>query len=537
MRRTFVAAWRRLLGPALAGVLVAGLTSSAGAESVLRIVPQADLKILDTVWTTNNITSNHGYMIYDVLFAPNAKLEYKPQMVDTYSKTADGLVWRFKLRDGLQFSDGSPVQAKDAVASLKRWGDRVPVGKTLLQFAKDVVVTGPLTFEIRLDKPFGPVLEVLGTPENPLFIHREKEALTPSDKQITEAIGSGPFVMVKEEWVPGSKVVYKKNPLYKPRSDATDGFAGAKLAKVDRVEWIVIPDANTATQALIKGEVDIIEIPTTDHLPLMKKAGSINIKVIDRVGTQAVLRPNHLNPPFNNVKNRQALLYAVGDQKDYLAAIIGNPEYEKSCWQIFMCGTPLGSDAGVGAWATNSREKNIEAAKQLLKEGGYKGETVVLLDPADTPIAHAQAVVTAQKLREIGMNVDLQTIDWGTQSARRALKDPVDKNPRGWNIFHTWGGGMAMGNPITNTPTPTHCDGKNWFGWPCDEELEKIRLEFPLAQTPQQQKAVVERLQKRFFEVVPYVPVGQFYAPIAYRNNVTGVLDTVRLVLWNIEKK
>ena len=151
---------------------------------------------------------------------------------------------------------------------------------------------------------------------------------------------------------------------------------------------------------------------------------------------------------------------------------------------------------------------------------------MVLLDPADTPIAHAQAVVTAQKLREIGMNVDLQTIDWGTQSARRALKDPVDKNPRGWNIFHTWGGGMAMGNPITNTPTPTHCDGKNWFGWPCDEELEKIRLEFPLAQTPQQQKAVVERLQKRFFEVVPYVPVGQFYAPIAYRNNVTGVLDT-----------
>ena len=76
--------------------------------------------------------SNHGYMIYDVLFAPNAKLEYKPQMVDTYSKSADGLIWRFKLRDGLQFSDGSPVQAKDAVASLKRWGDRVPVGKTLL---------------------------------------------------------------------------------------------------------------------------------------------------------------------------------------------------------------------------------------------------------------------------------------------------------------------------------------------------------------------------------------------------------------------
>jgi peptide/nickel transport system substrate-binding protein len=536
MTRTPATRWPRLLTGVLALAALAW-SASAEAQSVLRIVPQADLKILDTVWTTNNITSNHGYMIYDVLFAPNAKLEYKPQMVDSWEKSPDGLTWKFKLREGLKFSDGSPVEGKDVVASIKRWGDRNPAGKTMLAFAKDVVATGPATFELRLTKPFGLVVEMLGTPENPLFIHREKEARTPSDQQITEAIGSGPFVMVKEEWVPGSKVVYRKNPGYKPRSEAPDGFAGAKLAKVDRVEWIVIPDANTASQALIAGEVDVIEIPTTDHLPLMKKAGSITIKVIDSIGTQAVMRPNHLNPPFNHVKNRQALLYAVGDQKDYLAAIIGNPEYEKPCWAVLMCGTPFGTTAGVGPWATNTKEQNIAKAKDLLKEGGYKGDRVVVLDPADTHIAHTQAVVTAQKLREIGMNVDLQTIDWGTQSARRALKDPVDKNPRGWSIFHTWGGGVALGNPLTNPPFVTACDGKNWFGWPCDEEMEKVRLEFPLAQGLAQQKALVERMHKRFYEVVPYVPVGQFYAPIAYRNNLSGVLETVRLVLWNIEKK
>ena len=534
----------RTRGPRARGLVALAATllwvagaASAQAQTVLRIVPQADLKILDTVWTTNNITSNHGYLIYDVLFAPNGKLEYKPQMVDTYQKSADGLLWRFKLRDGLRFSDGGPVEAKDAVASIKRWGDRIPIGRTLLQFSKEVVATGPLTFELRLTKPFGPVLEALGTPENPLFIHREKEAQTPSDQQITETIGSGPFVMIKEEWVPGSKVVYRKNPLYKPRPEPADGFAGGKLARVDRVEWVVIPDANTATQALIKGEIDIIEIPTTDLLPLMRRAGGITITVIDRVGTQPILRPNHLVPPFNSPKNRQALLYAVGDQKDYLAAIIGNPEYEKPCWQVFICGTPLGTNAGVGPWATGTKEQNIARAKELLREGGYKGERVVLLDPADTNIAHAQAVVTAQKLREIGMNVDLQTVDWGTQSARRALKDPVDKNPRGWNLFHTWGGGLAQGSPLTNAAVPAHCDGKNWFGWPCDEELEKIRLEFPLAGTLAQQKAIVERLQKRFYEVVPYVPIGVFFAPVAYRSNLSGILDTVRLVLWNIEKK
>jgi len=100
---SYVIRWPRALA-ALATLAVLAWTAGAQAETVLRIVPQADLKILDTVWTTNNITSNHGYMIYDVLFAPNAKLEYKPQMVDSWEKSSDGLVWKFKLRDGLKFS-------------------------------------------------------------------------------------------------------------------------------------------------------------------------------------------------------------------------------------------------------------------------------------------------------------------------------------------------------------------------------------------------------------------------------------------------
>jgi peptide/nickel transport system substrate-binding protein len=519
---------------ALAVMFVA--PSGAHAQSVLRLVPQADLKILDTVQTTNNITSNHGYMIYDVLFALDSKFVPKPQMVDTYTRSADGLTWSFKLRPGLKFHDGQPVTSKDVVASILRFSKRIPAGVTMMQFTKEIVATGPDTFEIRLNKPFGLVLETLAGPENPLFITREADATGDPNTAITTAIGSGPFIFVREEWVPGSKVVYKKNPDYKPRSDAPDGFAGAKLAKVDRVEWLVIPDSNTAVQALIKGEVDIIEIPQTDLLPLIRKDSNITVKVIDRVGTQAVYRMNHLIPPFNNAKARQALLYATGDQKDYLASMIGNGEYERPCWAVFVCGTPLETQAGVGDWAKGDKKANVEKAKALLKEAGYKGEKVVVLDPVEAHLAHSQAVVTAQKLREIGMNVELAAIDWGTQSARRQIKDPPDKNPGAWNIFHTWAGGLAMSSPLSNTPTPTPCDGKNWFGWPCDEELEKIRLEFPLA-TAANQKEIVERLQKRFFEVVPYIPAGQFLAPIAYRKNLTGIQDTPRLVLWNIEKK
>ena len=526
----------RGLSAAALGALATLAVPVALAQTTLRLVPQADLKILDTVQTTNNITSNHGYMIYDTLFSLDSKLAAKPQMVESYSRSPDALTWKFKLRPGLRFHDGQAVTADDAVASILRFSKRIPAGVTMMSFAKEVVTTGGDTFEIRLNKPFGLVLETLAGPENPLFVTRKSDAQLDANTAMTTAIGSGPFTFVRDEWVPGSKVVYKKNPDYKPRPEPADGFAGGKVAKVDRVEWLVIPDSNTSVQALVKGEVDIIEIPQTDLLPLIRKDPNITVKVIDRVGTQAIYRMNHLIPPFNNAKARQALLYATGDQKDYLASMIGFAEYEKPCWAVFICGTPFETQAGIGDWAKGDKKANIEKAKALLKEAGYKGEKVVILDPVETHLAHAQAVVTAQKLREIGMTVELAAIDWGTQSARRQIKDGPDKNPGAWNIFHTWGGGLAMNSPLSNTPTPSGCDGKNWFGWPCDEELEKIRLEFPLA-APDKQKEIVDRLQKRFYEVVPYIPAGQFFAPIAHRKSLSGILDTPRLVLWNIEKK
>jgi peptide/nickel transport system substrate-binding protein len=528
---------RRRRRPILAALLIALWAGSASAETTLRLVPQADLKILDTVWTTNNITSNHGYMVYDVLIALDGKLGYRPQMVESYQRSEDGLTWSFTLRPGLKFHDRTPVTAKDAVASILRWGKRIPVGKTLMQFTKEVVVTGPDSFALHLSQPFGPVLDVLGMPENPLFVTREKEAMLPPEQPLDDPTGSGPFIMVKSEWVPGAMVVYRKNPGYVPRAEPPDGFAGAKLAKVDRVEWPVIPDASTAVQALIRGEVDMIEIPAPDLFPLMQKDASITLKVIDPLGAQAVLRPNHLQKPFDQPKIRQALLYAAGDQKDYLAAMVGNPQYEKPCWAVFFCGTKLETMAGVGPWPTNSKEANIAAAKRLLAEGGYKGERIVVMDPADSQRAHAMATVTAEKWREIGLNVDFQVVDWGTQTARRSIKDSVDTNPRGWHVYHSWGGGISLGSPISNSALPTPCDGKGSDGWPCDETLEKIRLEYPLAQSDTERKAIVERLQTRFYEVVPYVPLGQVYSPVAYRNSVSGVQDTVRLVLWNIEKK
>jgi peptide/nickel transport system substrate-binding protein len=525
---------RAVVGAALGLLAVLVLPASQGrAETVLRIAAEADLKSLDPIWTTAAITAGHGFMVYDQLFAEDSKLNVKPQMVESWKSSADAMVWSFTLRPGLKWHDGSPVTAKDAVASIKRWGARIASGQLLMTRVGEVVATGDRTFEIRLKGKFGAVVEMLGASAQPLFIMREKEALTDPNVQVAEVIGSGPFVWVKSEWVPGSKWVYRKNPDYVPRSEPPDGYVGAKIAKVDRIEVTYIPDAATAVQAINAGEVDLYQYPPTDLHPILEKNPDVVVRIANKFGFQAILRPNHLVHPTNNPKIRQAMLYAI-DQNAYLAAMVGNRSLEIKCWAVFLCGTPLESKAGLGPWAAGP---NPERARQLLKEAGYANEPLVLMNPTENPVISAMAVVSNQLLQKAGFNVDMQNMDWGTLVTRRAVKDDPAKSKSGWHLFHTTGTGGYLANPLLNNVIPTPCDGKNWFGWPCDETLHKIHQEFITATTLAQKKEIADRLQTRFYEVVPLIPVGQFFGKVAYRKNLVGVLDNPLLVMWNVEKK
>jgi len=522
----------KTLGAAAALAIVAA--SPAYAQSTLKIVAQADLKLVDPIITTADVTAAHAYNIYDVLFAEGDKFDPKPQMAESWSKSADGLTWSFKLRPNLKFHDGSPVTAKDVVPSLKRWGVKIIGAQIMFSRIADIVATGTDTFEIRFKEAFGPVLEVLSNSGNAAFIMREKEATTDPNTAITETIGSGPFTFVKEEWVPGSKVVYKKNAAYVPRAEAPDGYGGGKVVKVDRLEWMYIPDPATGVQALGAGEVDVMEYFPADLEPMVKSNPQVATRVINKLGNQLVWRPNHLVPPFNNPKVRQVLLYAL-DQKAFLDVIAGGADLQKPCWSPYVCGSPLETQAGLGDWAKPGNHK--EKAKQLLKESGYKNEPVVILSASDNKVVTEMALITDQALKEVGFNTRLDIMDWSTLLVRRQTREAPETNRAGWNVIFSYAAGNFMGNPITNTTAPTPCDGKNWFGWPCDEQLEKIRQEFLTISTDAQRKDWIDRFQTRFYEVVPYLPVGQYLAKIGYRKNVENILDLPRMVYWNLEKK
>lgn len=519
------------LGGALAVLIALAAPAPARAQTVLKVIPQVDLRSFDPVWTTAAITLIHGYLVYDQLFAMDGKLKPQPQMVESYDASADGLHWRFTLRPGLRFTDGSPVAARDAVASIRRWGARAVGGQVLMARLGALEAIDERTFALTLKEPFGPLLDVLADPVVPLFVMREQEALTDPFKQIETTIGSGPFVFVKEEFQAGNRMVYAKNPGYAPRLEPADGYAGGKVAKVDRIVWTVIPDSSIAAAALAAGEADVMEVPPFEMLPVLAANKDVRLVVTDPIGYQPMARPNQLIPPFDNPKARRALLY-LADQQDYLAAMVGDPEYQIPCVAPFICGTPSESKVGTA----DLGKADLEKAKALLREAGYAGEPIVIMDPTDQPIIHAMTVVTADKLRRIGVTVDVQAMDWSTLVSRRPIKEAPSQDRRGWHIFHTTWPGMAMQNPITNSALATPCDGKNWFGWACDEELEKRRLAYLAATTPAAKKQAIDAIQERYLEVVPFAPFGQFLRPVAVRSTVSGLVRGPYLVFWNIEK-
>ena len=520
---------RRAFAAGSAALVFAPYVGRAEGKKTLRFVQNGNLTILDPIWTTAYVTRDHGYMIYDTLFATDESNAVQPQMVDKHEVSADKLTWTFTLRDGLEWHDGKPVTAEDCVASLKRWGARDPMGQKLMDFVAELKATGDKTFVLTLKEPYGLVLDTLGKPSsNVPFMMPKRIADTDPFKQIDSQVGSGPFIYVNAESKPGEKHVYIRNPKYKPRAEPASALAGGKIAKVERVEFVDMPDPQQQVNALIAGEIDMVEQVPHDLIPILKGDKGVQIVDWNPLGQQFVIRFNHLTKPFDNPKIRLAALYCMR-QEDYLKATVGDPKYYKVCTAAFVCGTPN----GVEIQGDLLTKPDFEKSKALLKEAGYDGSPVVLMQSTTLPVLTNMAPVTKALLEQGGFKVDMQSMDWQTVVTRRAKKDPADKG--GWSAFHTYAIAADILNPIAANFTVANGD-KAWFGWPNDPEMEKLRDAYAKETDPAKAKALAAAVQARALETAQYGWLGQWYGPGAARSNLTGWLKAPVTVLWNIDK-
>src|SRR5438552_2168243 len=520
---------RRRLVAVLTAFAALALVGPATAETTLRVVLHSDLKIVDPIWTTAYIVRNHGYMIYDTLFAMDAKGEIRPQMVDKYEVSKDQLTYTIKLRDGLSWHDGKPVTTEDCVASIKRWSAKDSMGQTLMGFVKDIQIVNAKTFKIVLNEPTGLVLGALGKPSsNVPFMMPKRVAETDPNTQISDFTGSGPFVFKKEEWKAGDKAVYVKFDKYKARAEPPSGLAGGKVVKVDRVEWKWIPDHQSAVNALLAGEIDYIEAVPHDLLPVVKQDANVKLVDYNPLGNQYTFRFNTLHKPFDNAKVRQAVFYAF-NQEDFLKAVIGDPTYYKVCNSFFPCGSPFETTKGMEGLL----ESNFSKSQALLKEAGYDGTPVVLMHSTDLALLANLAPVAKSLLEKGGFKVDMVSMDWQTLVARRAKKDPPTAG--GWNAFLTSWVAADILNPVMMGFLNASCD-KAMFGWPCDKDIEGLRDAFARETNPAKQKHIAEQVQVRATQYPTHIPLGQWFQPAAVRKVTDGYVPAPVPVFWSVTK-
>lgn len=510
---------------AVLATALAAPEADAQGRKVIKVVMHATLGVRDPYATTAYITRNHGYFVYDTLFALDARSRPQPQMVQDWTVSDDRLTYEFRLRPGLKFHDDAPVTTADVIASLNRWMPRDAMGTRLRGVTEKLEAIDDSRFRLVLKRPYGLVLETLGKPGGPVpFILPKRLVEIPDDRRIEEVVGSGPFRFVASEYRSGDRVVYEKFAGYVPRSEPASGLAGGKVVKVDRVEWMEITDSQTAANALLSGEIQVMENIPADMMPLMRRNREVVLKERG-VGNFMLMRFNSAQAPFNNKKVRQAVMMAV-NQADYLAAQIGDDTLSEVCPSVLTCESPYVAQniGGPGA--------NLERARQMLRESGYNNERVVILHPADLPSGSALAPVTEQLLKSIGLNVQVDSMDWNSLLARRNRNVPVSEG--GWSI--AWGiwTNLDLMNPLVNL----NLDGRGnrgYVGWSDFPEFDRLREAFSFETDHAKQMEIAAQLQRLSNDEAFSIPLGGYKAITGHRRNVRGVVADQILVCWNME--
>ncbi len=512
---------RTLLATAAASLAAPG---HAAPLRPLRFVPAGAVARPDPA-LANPVARAQTNMIWDMLYGQTAAGLATPQMVAGHDVSQDELTWRFRLRSGLRFHDGSKVRAADCVASIQRWAKRRAFGERLLRQTEQIRALDDNTFEIRLTKPFPLMLTALGG--DICVVLPERLALGDPQAPPDEIIGSGPF-----RYAPGAdgQPGFDRFPAYRPAQGPAEFTSGGKQANVDRVDWLALTDPAGIAAALQRGDIDWWHDPLVELLPSLRAAPGVRVSVGDPTGVMPILCFNHTQAPFNNPRLRRAILLAV-DQDEFLQAAMGSePEMTRAGIGVFTPGQPFANDAGLDVLTS---PRDIDLVRKLVVQSGYRGEPVVLLSPSDIPRIQALTQVANDMFERIGLKVDYISLEWQALIQRRTSKAPASAG--GWGAFCTSYSGLATASPATHLPL--RATGEQAVtGWPTSRRLESLREDWFDATDLVSQQTICRAIQRVVWEDVPYIPLGQWFTPTATRADLAGIVRAPFPVFWGVER-
>ena len=491
------------------------------AESTRRLtfVPSgAGLVPLDTTWSGARVTRIHAAMVFDTLYGMDETLTLHPQMVEGHAIDQDGTVWTLRLRPGLTFHDGTPVLARDAEASIRRFCARDDLGQALMAATDELSAVDDRTLRFRLARPFPHLPAALAGSafKLPVIMPERLASIDPS-RPVTEMVGSGPYRFLAAEFNAGERSAYERFARYVPRAGEPVRYtSGGKVANFDRIEWRTMPDIGMAAAALSRGEVDWIDSVPNDLIPQFTRGGNVTVEVTEPTGSIPFLGFNCRYPPFDNATVRRLLLGAI-DQAQIMQAIAGN---DPTSWRdrigLFGPGSRLANDAGIERL---TGPRNYDSVRRELLTSGYDGRPIVLLS-ITAPYFREAADVAADQLRKAGLKLDVQVMDFPTSLRRRESTEPPEKG--GWNVVVSLTDGLFIDNPATNVLFRGD-PRAGLSSLPVSSRLEGLRAAWLRTGEPAAQKQLARDMQSQLWEDVPYIPLGSWVRSTAHRRDIVDL--------------
>lgn len=476
----------------------------------LRFSLEGEPPSLDPHWTTATVVNTIGSHWLESLFTQGSKYEIIPDLAEGYTLSEDLKVYEITLRPGVLFHNGKEMTAADVEASLNRWGKVASSGKILFRNVESIEAVEKYKVRITL-KQGSVVVPAFLTWSGRAFIYPKEVIKEAGEGQVKTYIGTGPFQFVEHK--PDRYIRLKRFANYVARSDPPNGYGGKKVAYVDEILMIPVPEVAQRINMVQAEELDFSDWITPDALDRLQADPNIDTLIV-KPKEWIIGVFNKKQGLFTNKTLRQAVQAAL-DMKPIMTNAVGRPEFFRLDPGLAFQESVWWTDAGGELY----NQANKEKAKKLMQEAGYKGEKIRWMCTKDYEWMYQSAVMAAQQLQEVGFNIDLQVMDWASVVQRR-------NNPELYEIFTT-------GHGLPADPAEFVSLTCFWPGWTCFEELDELMAQ--LAATPkfEDRYAIWKKIQQYFYENAVNIKFGDFFTLRIKRKYVKGYTNMTLAFLWN----
>jgi peptide/nickel transport system substrate-binding protein len=487
-------------------------TAAPRKGGLLRVGLIGEPPTLDAHVTTAVITREIGINIFEGLYALDAKFQPVPLLAEGHEVLDGARRYVIRLRKDVKFHNGKTLTSADVLASLKRWGALASPGKAVWKNVEAIEAKGPSVIEIRLKEPSSSLLTVLAQVDNAAVVYPKEVIEATGEGQLKEFIGTGPFKFVEHK--PDRHIKLARFDGYAPRSEPASGLAGQRIAYVDELYFLPVPDYATRQAGMVTGEYSYIQQVKPDQYDRIKSAAGVEPVVVKPYGwATAVL--NTKQGLMTDKRLRQAMQAAL-DVDPLMLAGLGHKDFYRLDPGLFFPEQVWHSRAGAVLY--NQRDK--DKARRLLKEAGYQGQPVRWIVTTEYEHHYKPALVAKSQLEEVGFKIDLQVSDWATVVQRR-------NKPELWDVFST----AFVFVPEPSTSAQVLCE---WPGWWCNPEKDQLLQAMGRELDPKKRHALWERVQTIFYADAARIKFGDYFRLDARRKEVQGYEPGPYMHFWNV---